>query len=111
VRKRKWEKPFLWKTARQGKVELWEVQQVVENLVLLGNDMAYQMMKEMVAANATEKEFCDAQNNWNRYLFNRVTPSSDGAPAPVSFVLQPRRSSLHRRGPSSATAPRGRKAT
>jgi len=92
-------------------VELSEVEQVVETLVLLGNDMALQMMREMLAANVSSKEFCDSQNNWNRYLFNRATPSSNGDPAPVSFVPQPQRSSHHRRGPSSATAPHAPKQT
>jgi hypothetical protein len=89
LKRRKWEKPFLWRTAKDGKVDLSEVLPVVNQLLLLGNEMAFQMMREMLAFNATSKEFCDSQNNWNRYLFDRATPSSNGEPAPASFESRP----------------------
>lgn len=83
ARSRKWEKPFLWRTAKDGKVDLSEVLPVVNQLVLLGNEMALQMMREMLSGNISTKEFCDSQNNWNRYLFDRATPSDQGSPAPI----------------------------
>lgn len=89
ARSRRWEKPFLWRTAKDGKVDLSEVLPVVNQLVLLGNEMALQMMREMLSGNISTKEFCDSQNNWNRYLFDRATPSDQGDPAPMSSQLRP----------------------
>ena len=87
--KRKWEKRFLWDSTKRlpnGKlmVEVAEVERVVENLRVLGNRMALQMMTQMIKG-VREKEFCDSQNNWNRYLFDRAMPSAHGIPAPMTF--------------------------
>lgn len=111
LKRRKWEKPFRWKSQKEGKVDLSEITSVVNQLVLLGNDMAFQMMRAMLATEVTSKEFCDSQNNWNRYLFDRATPSRDGVPAPVSFKPAPHRSQNRTGGQSYDTARQGRKAS
>ena len=89
LRSRRWEKPFRWQTAKDGKVDLSEVEQVVNQLVRLGSEMSFQMMSEMVAGNTTHEEFCNAQNSWNRYLFDRAMPSSNGEPAPALSERKP----------------------